>query len=76
MKMRITAILLLVSILAVTACSDKTPNDAVLTTALSEETIPEDVDSLAERQKVSDGIETEDFDGKSFHIIGDDACTD
>ncbi len=36
----------------------------------------EPVDALAARMAVDDELETVDYQGKTFHIIGDDACED
>ncbi len=68
----------MIATIAVTAaaCSDAADNTAAQTTAISGDTTApeEDEDSLAARQNVSDGVENEDFEGRAFHIIGDDAC--
>ncbi|MHB1152981.1 MAG: hypothetical protein ACYCWE_04620 [Eubacteriales bacterium] len=61
------------------ACSDAAADDtSAQSSTVSGETTAaeEDVDSLAARQSVSDNVETEDYEGRTFHIIGDDACTD
>ncbi|MBQ8577097.1 MAG: hypothetical protein IJ449_03895 [Clostridia bacterium] len=36
----------------------------------------EEMDALAARMNVDDGLETVDYEGRTFRIIGDDACED
>ncbi|MCQ2432003.1 MAG: hypothetical protein MJ175_05290 [Clostridia bacterium] len=84
MKHNICAWLLLGAMLtataATTSCGDTAPTDkpANETTPAtnSVETEAEPEDSLTQRLKVDDGIETIDYGGKTFTILGDDACED
>jgi len=70
--------LLLTSWGTLLSCSKGGGGSASVTTAAGDaaETEPEEVDSLAARMKVSDGLENTDFEGKTFGILGDDACLD
>ena len=70
--------LLLTSWGTLLSCSKGGGGSASVTTAAGDaaETETEEVDSLAARMKVSDGLENTDFGGKTFRILGDDACLD
>lgn len=71
------AIIAAVCVTAV-ACSDSASDDSSAQSSSVSDTAPaeEKVDSLAARRDVPDNVETVDYEGRSFHIIGDDACTD
>lgn len=65
--------------LTAVSCSGSDPDDgSVESSSASEETIAaaDSVDSLTARRNVSDNVETEDFDGRIFHIIGDASYTE
>ena len=79
---RITTLLLLTSLLTASlfscggdtttpAVTDKTADSSADTTPVTEE-----LDALEQRMLVEDGLPERDFGGKTFRILGDDACID
>ena len=79
---RITTLLLLTSLLTASlfscggdtttpAVTDKTADSSADTTPVTEE-----LDSLAARQLVDDELGEADFSGRTFRILGDNACED
>ncbi len=83
---QITTLLLLASMLsaAMISCSDTSANtpaekedipaESGAVTETSAET--EELDALEQRMLVDDGLEDTDFGGRTFRILGDDACED
>ncbi len=82
MKNQTTSALLLSALLAAlilcASCGDgNTPG--TIDVPANDTTAPvetEPVDSLAARMNVDDGLETVDYQQKTFRILGDDACED
>lgn len=82
MKNRLLAWLLLcaavtASASSMLACGDASGKpDAGSETQTQTVETEEPVDSLTARMNVDDGVETEDFNGRTFKILGDDGYTD
>lgn len=74
MKIRTTALILaLLMLLPVISCAEKeaATQEEITTDSVTEEEIPEDLDSLEARKLVSDGLPDIDCEGREFRILGD-----